>query len=64
MKNLIKFYLFILIFFTENLKVNAQISQSKWQIGANAGYIVYQGDLTPKLLGNYKILKPTAGINI
>ena len=64
MKNFAKFYLFVFIFFTDNLNVDAQISQSKWQIGANAGYIVYQGDLTPKLLGNYNTLKPTVGINI
>ena len=64
MKNLSNFYFFLFIFFMENLKVDAQLNQSKWQIGANAGYIVYQGDLTPKLLGNYKTLKPTVGINI
>lgn len=42
----------------------AQTDKSKWQIGANAGFAAYQGDLTPIFLGSYKILKPTLGFTL
>jgi opacity protein-like surface antigen len=40
----------------------AQINWSKYEIGAQAGIMVYQGDLTPSAAGSFKTLKPQLGI--
>jgi hypothetical protein len=40
-------------------KTLAQFTPSKWEIGINAGTLIYQGDLSESALGNTKSLKPT-----
>jgi opacity protein-like surface antigen len=42
----------------------AQLNVSNWQVGINGGVFVYQGDLTPEIMGSYKTLKPTLGLYI
>jgi hypothetical protein len=42
----------------------SQLNLSKWQIGANAGVFIYQGDLTPSALGSYRTLSPGFGLYI
>jgi hypothetical protein len=41
-----------------------QLNLSKWQVGANAGIFIYQGDLTPSPLGSYRTLSPGFGLYI
>lgn len=43
---------------------NAQIDLSKYELGINAGVLVYQGDLTPQKIGAYKTMKPQLGIQV
>lgn len=45
-------------------KAYPQLNLSKWQIGANAGVFIYQGDLTPSPLGSYRTLSPGFGLYI
>jgi hypothetical protein len=61
-----KKYLILIIFspFLAQTTVTAQAKQSKWQIGANAGVLIYQGDLTPSLLGSYKTPGPVFGLYV
>lgn len=42
----------------------AQLDLSKWQIGANVGMFIYQGDLTPSPIGSYRTTQPGLGIYI
>ena len=65
MCNTPKHYLLIAIstfLFTQPLL--AQPKQSKWQIGANAGVFIYQGDLTPSITGSYKTPSPAFGLYV
>lgn len=64
MKNYFIVLKLAVLFIIISLKVNAQTNMSNWQIGANVGIIIYQGDLTPTLFGDYRIDKPTFGLNI
>lgn len=64
MKNYFQLVLFLLIPFLVSNKVFSQTNTSSWQIGANTGFAVYQGDLTPHRSGSYKLLKPSIGFNI
>jgi hypothetical protein len=41
---------------------SAQFTPSKWELGLNAGTLVYQGDLSASILGYTKNLKPSVGI--
>ena len=46
------------------LNINAQLSLiPKYEIGIHAGAFVYQGDLTPNGLGDFKTMKPGFGIS-
>lgn len=42
----------------------AQLNMANWQIGANVGIFIYQGDLTPSRLGSYRTLEPGFGLYI
>ncbi len=42
----------------------SQLNLSKWQVGANAGIFIYQGDLTPSPLGSYRTLSPGFGLYV
>jgi hypothetical protein len=42
----------------------AQPNLAKWQVGANAGIFIYQGDLTPSPFGSYRTLSPGFGVYI
>ena len=55
-------FLFITFLFKQPLF--AQPKQSKWQIGANAGVFIYQGDLTPSIVGSYKTPSPVFGLYV
>lgn len=44
--------------------IHAQIKQSNWQFGLNAGIMVYQGDLTPYAIGSYRTMKPAFSVYI
>jgi hypothetical protein len=46
------------LYFCIHLCATAQPYLSKFELGINAGALVYQGDLTPSQLGSYKTLKP------
>jgi opacity protein-like surface antigen len=50
------------IFFV--LKSQSQLQISGYEVGINAGTLVYQGDLSRSFIGNYKILKPAVGVNV
>lgn len=50
------------IFSCIQLMAASQFKFSKYEIGANAGVFVYQGDLVPARIGSYKTLKP--GLNL
>ena len=43
---------------------HAQLNLSNWQIGVNAGILIYQGDLTPSRFGSYKTWQPDFGVYI
>lgn len=36
----------------------------KWMVGINGGTFIYQGDLTPSLIGSYKTASPAYGFSI
>jgi hypothetical protein len=42
----------------------AQFTKSKYEIGISAGTLVYQGDLSANLKGDYKTLKPSIGLHV
>ncbi len=42
----------------------AKAQSYKWMVGANAGAMVYQGDLTPSSPGSYKTAQFTFGVNV
>ncbi|HMT72557.1 MAG TPA: DUF6089 family protein [Chitinophagaceae bacterium] len=44
-------------------KVNAQIEKPKYEFGINLGFLVYQGDLTPKRLGSFETQKLSLGLH-
>ena len=50
-----------ILFITGMPGAGAQIDLSKWQVGVNGGIFVYQGDLTPSVLGSYKTMRPVFG---
>ncbi|MES1217754.1 MAG: DUF6089 family protein, partial [Bacteroidota bacterium] len=54
--------LYIVILTFVYLPSAAQISLSKYEIGAKAGAFIYQGDLTPSDLGSYNTMRPQFGI--
>jgi hypothetical protein len=56
--------LVVLLFITGISGTQAQIDLSKWQVGANGGIFVYQGDLTPSDVGSYKTIKPAFGFYV
>lgn len=39
----------------------AQFKSSAYEVGVNAGTLIYQGDLSKSYIGNYKSLKPAVG---
>ena len=54
----------ILAFISSIDFANAQINLSNWQVGFSGGVFVYQGDLTPSMLGSYKTLKPEINLYV
>lgn len=52
----------LLIIAAGNKKSSAQFIPSKFEIGINAGTLVYQGDLSTNVFGYTKSLKPAIGI--
>jgi hypothetical protein len=46
------------------LIANTQSLTTKYELGLNAGAIVYQGDLTPHLLGDLKTTRPALSIYV
>jgi hypothetical protein len=42
--------------------VHGQTSLPKWEVGANIGGYIYQGDLAPSALGSYKTIRPGLSI--
>lgn len=44
------------------LNTFSQVDRSTWQISGNAGYVVYQGDLTPNSVSGYKSISYFFGI--
>lgn len=62
MKTTIKANIIIVLFCGECLKSQEQLNILKYEIGADAGVFVYQGDLTPSRLGSYKTLEPAFNI--
>jgi hypothetical protein len=42
----------------------AQFKSNGYEIGLNAGTLIYQGDLSEGALGNYKSLKPAFGVSV
>jgi hypothetical protein len=42
----------------------AQQKNPKYEFGANLGFVIYQGDLTPEQLGSFKTLKPAIGLYV
>ncbi|HSN61028.1 MAG TPA: DUF6089 family protein [Ferruginibacter sp.] len=44
-------------------QANAQSSSAKYELGANIGAYVYQGDLSPQRFGSLKTIKPGIGIS-
>lgn len=51
------------VFFATS-KAYSQLNLSKWQVGANAGVFIYQGDLTPSPVGSYRTPSPGFGLHI
>lgn len=45
-------------------RAGAQLSTPKYEIGLNAGVLIYQGDLTPSALGSFKTPAPALGVNV
>jgi hypothetical protein len=45
-----------------NFSSEAQTNIPKFQFGVSAGTFVYQGDLTPSVLGSYKTLRPAINL--
>jgi hypothetical protein len=52
----------LLIIATTFNRSSAQFKPSKWELGLQAGTLVYQGDLSTSFLGYTKNLKPAVGI--
>ncbi len=55
----------VISIFTFLITINNCAAQSKsnnWQFGFNGGVFVYQGQLSPSVLGSYKTLKPTISL--
>jgi hypothetical protein len=52
----------LLIFAVCSNRLCAQFTPSKFEIGINAGTLIYQGDLSASALGYTKSLKPSVGI--
>ena len=42
----------------------AQFSMSKYEVGLNAGTLIYQGDLSRSFKGDYKTIKPAIGVYV
>mgnify|MGYP000935944430 CR=1 FL=1 len=51
------------VFFASS-KAYSQLNLSKWQVGANVGAFIYQGDLTPSPIGSYRTASPGFGLHI
>jgi hypothetical protein len=64
MKATMKTIIVLTLIFCESLTVRGQLDKAKLQIGLGAGVFVYQGDLTPEILGSYKTLKPSFSIYV
>lgn len=41
----------------------AQLDRSKYELGLNLGFLVYQGDLTPRMLGSLETQKLSLGLH-
>ena len=52
---------FSIFLYCECLTLHSQIDLTKFEIGVNANGFIYQGDLTPSLLGSYRTIKPGFG---
>jgi opacity protein-like surface antigen len=50
-------------FICSAMLMQAQVTQSKYILGINAGTFIYQGDLTPSAIGSFKTPGLVAGIN-
>src|SRR5215216_129338 len=46
-----------------SILAQAQVTQSNYSFGINAGTLIYQGDLTPSAIGSFKTPALVAGIN-
>ncbi len=44
--------------------LQAQFKTSKFELGINAGTLVYQGDLSKSFIGDYKYLRPAVGLYV
>ncbi|MDB5250192.1 MAG: thrombospondin type 3 repeat-containing protein [Segetibacter sp.] len=55
---------FVLFFVLAISASHAQLKTSKYEIGINLGTLVYQGDLTGRLIGNYKPVRPALGLYV
>ena len=64
MKATVKTYILFSLFLNKASAINAQRDFSKYEIGINAGTLVYQGDLTPSRLGSYRTLKPDLNVYV
>jgi hypothetical protein len=45
-----------------SMQLSAQSNYPKYEFGIAAGSLIYQGDLTPALLGSYQFIKPSVQI--
>ena len=54
----------VLLFSGAILSSKAQFKTSQYEVGVNAGTLVYQGDLAKSYLGNYRSLKPALGLYV
>lgn len=43
-------------------ETNAQLQASKYEVGANIGAYIYQGDLAPSRFGSFKTVQPGLGL--
>lgn len=54
----------IVLAFVSAKTLNAQLKVSNYEIGINAGSLIYQGDLSKSILGDYKSSRPALGIYV
>lgn len=55
--------LFVLLVLAGRMPLHAQLNLPKYEFGINLGFMVYQGDLTPKRFGSFETQKLTLGLH-